>query len=60
MIPRRNDQKKSFMQRQDWALLTIHLISENPPVKLVCWRGLPDDAAEWSKDQHRSGTYVGI
>jgi len=25
--------------------LTIHLISENPPVKLVCWRDLPDDAA---------------
>ena len=20
------------------------------PVKLVCWRGLSDDAAEWSKD----------
>ena len=24
--------------------------SDVPPVKLVCWRGLPDDAEEWSKD----------
>jgi len=44
--------------------LTIHLIPENPLVKLVRGRGLPEDAeewlknhdaAEWSKDQHRSG-----
>jgi len=26
----------------------------------VRWRGLTDDAEEWSKDQHRGGIYVGI
>jgi len=26
------------------AELTIHLISENPPVKLVCWRASQQDA----------------
>ena len=29
------------------ASLTMHHTSEDPPVKLVRWRSLPDDAAEW-------------